>query len=321
MQTIQSKITGLYGQDAWEAIQPDVQDIARGQVTIQQVQRATGLTEWKARSTIDAIKEFVYVPDSKVYDDPPAPMQTWLIIPDVHRPFHNRVLWDKVLQLIYDMGSDLYGLIFLGDYLDAYSIGSYNDGSLHNLGGCDLGQEYEEGSAGLDQVDEVTHDGARKIFMFGNHEDRFQRHVQKGDNARYGSALKDPTEGLRLRERGYTVFDNYGEDYYVLGDHLEVFHGDYTNKYAANKHLRMSGSSCLFGHSHCIQSFHKGDKAAFNIGWLGDKHNDVFSYSNRLNRKKWANGFALVYIDDNGDYYVNQITVWNDRFFINGKQY
>lgn len=321
MQTIQTKITEKYGRDVWRLIKGYVQDIARGEVTISDIQKLTGLTEWQSRSTADTIREFIYVPENKIRDISNGSFQKWLILPDVHRPFHNKVLWDKILQLIYDLGSSLYGLIWLGDYLDAETISRFNQGSVGLLKDRTLGQEYDEGSEGLDQVDEALHEGAKKVFMYGNHEDRFRRLVLSGDNAKYGSALKTPTEGLRLRERGYDVYDRYGEDFYLLGDHLEAMHGDYTNKYASEKHLRLGGGSYIFGHAHIVQSYHNGESASFCIGWLGDKDNPMFRYTSRLARSKWSNGFAIVHIDDQGFYYVDQITVWGNSFFVNNKKY
>ena len=32
-------------------------------------------------------------------------LRRWIVISDVHRPFHNHTLWNKLLQLINDMGS------------------------------------------------------------------------------------------------------------------------------------------------------------------------------------------------------------------------
>jgi len=59
-------------------------------------------------------------------------LQRWLVVSDVHRPFHNQTLWNKLLQLINDMGTGLHGIVLAGDYLDLYTLGSYNNESLAN---------------------------------------------------------------------------------------------------------------------------------------------------------------------------------------------
>ena len=47
----------------------------------------------------------------------------------------------------------------------------------------------------------------------------------------------------------------------------------------------------------------------------------AFGYMPRMSRRNWANGFAIVHIDDNGEFHTNQVTVWNDSFFAEGRKY
>lgn len=60
-------------------------------------------------------------------------LQRWLVVSDVHRPFHNQILWQKLLRLISELGTNLHGIVLAGDYLDLYTLGSYNAESLANL--------------------------------------------------------------------------------------------------------------------------------------------------------------------------------------------
>ena len=39
----------------------------------------------------------------------------------------------------------------------------------------------------------------------------------------------------------------------------------------------------------------------------------------RLQKNVWANGFAMVYIDDNGYFFVEQVNIWDNKFYTNGK--
>ena len=248
-------------------------------------------------------------------------IQKWLILPDVHRPFQNKVLEKKVLQLIKDLGSSLYGINISGDYLDLYTLGSYNAESLGLLNGITLEYEYLDGLKGIKDIENAAHKDVKKQFLWGNHEDRYFREVNKKDNAKYGSALKHPTEALELDERGWEVKTNWKDDFFTLGNHLDVMHGMFTNVHAAYNHLLKTNHSCIFGHTHRVQSYHLGNRAAYNIGGLYDKENKAFHYMPRLQREVWANGFAMVYIDDNGHFFVEQINVWNNKFFANGKMY
>ena len=247
-------------------------------------------------------------------------LQRWIVISDVHRPFHNQTLWNKLLQLINDMGSSLYGIVIAGDYLDLYTLGSYNNESLANLSNITLQDEYIDGLQGIDEINSAFK-GAKKLFLFGNHEDRYFRHIKEKDNAKYGGALINPIEALYLHERGWITKTDWQSDYFTLGKHLDIVHGVYTSIHAAKAHLDKTQHSVMFGHTHRVQCFHQGNRAAFNIGGLYDIKSKGFNYMPRFQRQLWANGFALVNVTDNGDFYVEQVNVWADKFLANGKMY
>jgi predicted phosphodiesterase len=247
-------------------------------------------------------------------------LQRWIVISDVHRPFHNQTLWNKLLQLINDMGSSLYGIVIAGDYLDLYTLGSYNNESLANLSNITLQDEYLDGLQGIDEINSAFK-GAKKLFLFGNHEDRYFRHIKEKDNAKYGGALINPVEALYLHERGWITKTDWQSDYFTLGKHLDIVHGVYCSIHAAKAHLDKTQHSVMFGHTHRVQCFHSGNRAAFNIGGLYDIKSKGFNYMPRFQRQLWANGFALVNVTDNGDFYVEQVNVWADKFLANGKMY
>jgi predicted phosphodiesterase len=248
-------------------------------------------------------------------------LEKWLVVSDVHRPFHNKVLWSKLLQLIKDLGSSLYGIVLAGDFLDLYTLGSYNSESLANLSGLTLQDEYIDGLEGMDDLNKVLRKNAKKYFLFGNHEDRYFRHIKEKDNAKYGGALLNPIEALYLYENGWEVKTDWMSDYFTLGEHLDVIHGIYTSIHSAKTHLDKTNHSVMFGHTHRVQCYHSGNKAAYNIGGLYDIKSKGFNYMPRLQRQTWANGFAIVNINDEGEFYVEQVNVWNDCFLAEGKMY
>jgi predicted phosphodiesterase len=248
-------------------------------------------------------------------------LEKWLVVSDVHRPFHNKVLWSKLLQLIKDLGGSLYGIVLAGDFLDLYTLGSYNAESLANLSGLTLQDEYIDGLEGMDDLNKVLRKNAKKYFLFGNHEDRYFRHIKEKDNAKYGGALLNPIEALYLYENGWEVKTDWMSDYFTLGEHLDVIHGIYTSVHSAKTHLDKTNHSVMFGHTHRVQCYHSGNKAAYNIGGLYDIKSKGFNYMPRLQRQTWANGFAIVNINDEGEFYVEQVNVWNDCFLAEGKMY
>ena len=162
--------------------------------------------------------------------------EKWLVVTDIHRPFHNLKLWDKLLQLIRNLGSDLTGFILGGDYLDLFTLGSYNEGSLGLLKDIDLDFEYRDGLDGIIELESALHKNTKKYFLFGNHEDRYFRVLNSRDNAKFGSALKNPVVALGLEERGWKVKTNWKEDYFSITPELIVLHGKYWNIHSTHAH-------------------------------------------------------------------------------------
>lgn len=250
-----------------------------------------------------------------------------LIIPDVHVPFHNDKLVNRVARLNRDLRPD--HIVFSGDFLDLYSLSRHNRGSVAKLKGIDLATEYR---IGRDVIERFIGQGNADIsYLFGNHEDNYLRHLADGDNCKVGRALGAPEDALGLcggaRGRGrratrrIRVYRNWMEDSVKVGPHLEVVHGLYTCAHSAKKHLDEFESSVMFGHTHRFQSYVTQKRGAYNIGFLGDPKSVGFSYAPKAQRLKWVNGFAVVYTMDDGSFVPVCIQCWNGRFVFNGRTY
>lgn len=243
----------------------------------------------------------------------------WFIISDIHSPFHNVRLVEKVCACI--RAEQPYGIIINGDFLDLFSIASHNADSLGLLKNIDLEYEYRVGNDLLNKIDDALPKGAKKKYIYGNHEDRYIRELMRGDRAKYAGALVSPEEGLGLRERGYKVFTNWKQDSIQLGSHLEVTHGVFTPVHAAKKHLDEFQGSVIVGHTHRFQSFVSGKRGAWNFGFLGDIESRGFYYMSRAQRSKWSNSFGTVDIDSKGYHYVQPIHIFNESFICSGVKY
>lgn len=225
------------------------------------------------------------------------------------------------MKLIRNERFDTIGLG--GDYLDMYSLGRYNKGSLRKLRDIDLSYEYKDGIKGLDDIDVAV--GGRRINKFwltGNHEDRYFRARDEGDTDKYGDTLQPFWEALRLRERGYKVYLDWRQDKHRIGK-LNVVHGLYTTKYPASKHLEVFNyKSVIFGHAHVYQSYRTGNDAIGQaVGGLMDMNNPAFHYANFQWRKRWSNSFAVVYTKPNGHFFIDVIQSIDNQFVYNGRLY
>ena len=142
-----------------------------------------------------------------------------------HIPFDNKHMTNGMIKLIEDLGDKLKGLHLIGDFLDINSLSSHDRGRKP-LPGVTLSMEYDEGNKVLDRFDEVLPEKCEKNYMYGNHEDRYPRHMSSSDNSKLGKSLISPEEGLKLEERGYNVLTNWKKDKIRLGNHLDLIHGD-----------------------------------------------------------------------------------------------
>ena len=243
--------------------------------------------------------------------------ELYFVLPDAHYPFQNEVLMQKVFDCIGQ--NKVAGVCISGDWLDLQTLGSYNAESLGMLRDISLDEEYEAGLKGIEELEKVLEPGARRMFLWGNHEDRYYREMNKKDNAKYGDTLKNPNDALKLKEYNYEIKDNWKDDYFTIGD-IDIIHGVYCNIHTAKKHLDMHGRSIMFGHTHRVQTYYTGTEASFNVGCLADINDKAFGYMPRMQREVWSNAFAVINVID-GKSHVELITVRKNGFYFRGKKY
>ena len=236
----------------------------------------------------------------------------YLIMGCVHIPFTNTDFMNAVLNCASTL--NVKGLIFNGDFLDLNTLSFYDKGK-NPLGGISLGYEYDEGNKMLDKIESVLPKDIEKHFLYGNHEDRFWRHMSTVDFAKLKGAIKNPTEALNLKNRGYKVYEDWCNDEIVLGD-LTIIHGEFCGVHTAKAHLDTYKKNMLFAHTHRTQMYREGEHVAYNIGSMADFKSKAFGYASKSMKKKWSNGMAIATVVE-GKTTVEQIT-WNKNHFVYG---
>ena len=243
---------------------------------------------------------------------------SYILLGCVHVPGHNQSMINGITKLIPDL-KDLKGLMLMGDFLDMNTLSFHDKGKFTAIPGLTLDEEYKQGNVVLDQLTNQLPKGIEKVFLFGNHEHRWNRYMGDMQNAK--APILSPTEALKLEERGFNVFTNWSSDYVKLGSHLELIHGQYYNTHCAKQHIDKFRGSVAFCHTHRIQMYVEGSTGGFNIGWGGDVSHPFFNYAERGTKGQWQNGFAICNIDEKGDYFMQQIFHYNNKFYFNGKVY
>ena len=237
-----------------------------------------------------------------------------------HVPFHNKQLHSGILSLIEDHQDKIKGFHLMGDFLDLNPLSSHDKGKFTAVPGLTLSDEYIIGNDLLDQFDIALPESCWKTYLYGNHEDRYNRWMKNMDNAK--TPLTSPEDGLELQRRGYNVKTNWSQDYITLGRDFDIFHGVYFSIHNAKAHLDKLRRSCAYVHTHRIQNYREGNMAAYNIGACADFASAAFGYASRPMKQQWANGFAINMIDRFGVSHVVQISASRDgHFYFGGKYY
>lgn len=237
-----------------------------------------------------------------------------------HAPFHLAPAFKAIQQLLNDNKSDIVGLVLAGDFLDMNSLSSHDRGRKP-LSGVTLDWEYTESEILLNDLLDPLATNVEKIYIWGNHEDRYHRYMSDIDNSKLGNSLQGPIAGLGLVDKGFDIYENWKEDFITLGHHLQVAHGEFFNVHSAKKHIDTYRKSILYYHTHRVQQYIEGSVGGYNGGSMADFNAPVFGYASRAMKNSWLNGFNAVHVDEQGFYHIQQIVCYNNSFVFGNKIY
>lgn len=245
-------------------------------------------------------------------------MKLALVIPDTHRPFHDKKAYDLMMTVGAALPID--EVVLLGDYADFYSVSSHKkDPRLPSM----LVDEVTSVIDGLDEIDKVF-TRAKKVFIEGNHEFRLERFLCDTAPALFG--VTDTEHLLKFNQRPNWRFVPYTphQKHMILGSKLMARHEPpgSSAKAAATKGM----VNLVYGHIHRIEEAHvvsldDTNHVSFSVGWLGNKYHRAFYYVKQ--HWQWQLGFGLVWVDPaNGYFYHQKIQILdNYSCVVNGKRY
>lgn len=232
------------------------------------------------------------------------------LIPDCHRPWHHRKAYALMIHVFKALGLD--AVYILGDYGDFYGVnghGPKHPGILQMLK-----DEVLDINAGLDELDHEFPD-AKKYFIQGNHEFRFERYIQNKAPELFG--LVSTQELFKMNQRPGWSFIAYGPNQStpILGSRLMARHEPTGNR--PKNVAYQAACSIVYAHIHKIEeesvvTLDGKVHTAFCVGWLGDKRKDeIFGYVK--NHHQWQLGFGLVRINPKtGQHYHQKIAIKDD---------
>lgn len=224
-------------------------------------------------------------------------LETVLIIPDTHRPYHD----EKAHALVVKVGKRVKPkhLIILGDYADFYAVSSH-DKDPSRMTPKAFEAEVADVRRGLKDL--ASTGATNRIFIAGNHEDRLTRFVLR--SAPTLQQLVVIPELLQLKQLGYKYVPYKSS--YILGRMRYTHDVGPSGKHAAAKSMEAMGRNTVIGHCHrmeyVVQGTLDGERhVGISLGWLGDKDAIDYMHQDKVS-KDWTLGFGIGYFDTETQY-------------------
>lgn len=243
-------------------------------------------------------------------------IKTALIVPDCHRPFHDRKAYALMIKVASLVGLD--EVVVLGDYADFYSVSRHlKDPRVGTL----LVEEISSVREGLDELEHLF-PSAKKVFLEGNHEQRLEKYLIEKAPGLFG--VTDIPFLFELNRRPLWSYIPFGrsQSYRVLGSDLFAFHRPKAS--TPKQHIGKTFVSSVYGDIHKIERAHSVSLDGKQLiavcpGWLGDVTSRVFDYMPSV--PQWQLGFAIVYLDtETQAFHVEQFEIKNHATILHGKK-
>lgn len=238
-----------------------------------------------------------------------------LIIPDCHRPFHDRKAYSLMIKVAQEVGID--EVVILGDYADFYSVSRHRkDPRVGTL----LMEEVASVKEGLDQIDQLFPQ-AKKVFLEGNHELRLEAYLIDRCPELFGVTEVKFLFGLNQRALWTWIPFGRSQAYRILDSQLYAFHRPKAS--TPKQHIAKTFVSSVYGDIHKIERAHAIGLDGSNFlavcpGWLGDVSSRVFDYM--PSTPQWQLGFAVVYVNSETlEFHVEQFEIKNHATILHGK--
>lgn len=242
--------------------------------------------------------------------------KTYIVTADYHVPYEDESSVKIILQLIDDINPD--GFILLGDYMDMESVSHWLQNKKKTLENKRMQSDYEDGNRLLDEFDKRLAKNCDKRYFYGNHE-RFYYDLIENLPALEG--LLDPKIELKLKERGYIIYDDINHIERI--GRLCFTHGMYHSQNYVKAHIDKFQTNVIHAdmHSPRFQCAESPAREIALVGYcIGCLCNLSPSYmQNKPN--KWSHGFAVIYFYDNGFFDVDLKRIVKGKCVFNGKMY
>jgi len=235
----------------------------------------------------------------------------WLVIGDLHIPYHNEGAIEEALRVAADQGCE--HLCINGDFIDFYKMSKWSQDPRHR----DPAAEIKIGREILEILSNRF--AGRRVYKMGNHEERYERYLYDRAPALVGIEDFELDRVMRVKELKFDFVR--GKQLFSLGK-IPVFHGhelprgltDPVNV-ARGIYLRVR-ESAIANHWHRTSTHvdSSGLKARTTVCYSNGCLCDLSPEYARVN--SWNLGFAIVQIGTGGTWSVQNRVIDRGRSYI-----
>lgn len=236
-----------------------------------------------------------------------------LIIPDTHRPYHDKRAWSLVLKTGKFFMPD--ELIILGDFADFYAVSSHNKDPERALR---FNDELSDVITGLKELKALK--AKKNVFIAGNHEDRLTRYLQSKAPELYNVVSIPALLQLDMLGFEYVPYRNF----YQTGKLYLTHDVGSSGSSALQNALKTFNRNIITGHTHRMGlviegSIEQKTHLSASFGWLGNSA-EIDYMSKAKVYKDWQLGFGIAYLDEKtGFCYVQPVPIVDYTCVVEGQ--
>lgn len=236
----------------------------------------------------------------------PSRFKNWLILSDLHFPYHNiRAITES---LNYGIAKNIDAILINGDAMDCHLLSKFNPDPRK--------RSMKDELASLSDFFDVLLKIAPLYYKLGNHEERLEKYLIIKAPELLDIAEFELDNLLHCRERGITVIKDQKIVY--IGN-LPVVHGHELKLASVSVNPARSlflktKKTALCGHLHRTSQHNETTLdskliSTWSTGHLGEMHPKYARINN------WNHGCARVEVDTEGDFEVINLRLQGNKLF------
>lgn len=236
----------------------------------------------------------------------PTGYKNWLVMSDIHLPYHNVPALEECLN--YGINKNIDAILLNGDIMDCYQLSKFNPDPQKRK----MFEELES----VKQILDVLTSIAPVYYKLGNHEERLENLLITKAPMFLGCKEFELEFLLECGSKGVSVIKDQKIVY--IGK-LPILHGHevHLSNVSVNPARSLflkTKKSALCGHLHQTSQHNEPTLdgkliSTWSVGHLGEEH-PKFA---RIN--KWNHGCARIEVDSDGNFEVINLRLQNNKLF------